>query len=160
MWNDRAFPGGWMRQAGSISFSHLVVTAALAACVTTAVPPAESRIRRELITSEDIARTAYTNAWDLLRGKARRYDFSEDVFGRPRSIRIRRGRSTINMAGGDVPMILVDGARLTDITALRDLPANAIESVELMSGINGTASQGTNSSAGVIYIHTWEASEP
>lgn len=148
-----------MRQAGSISFACLVATAALAACVTSAVPPAAPRPSRELITSQDIAKSAYTNAWDLLRGKARRYDFSEDVFGRPRSIKIRRGRSTINIAGSDTPMILVDGARVIDLTTLRDLPTDAIESVELMSGINGTASQGTNSSAGVIYIHTWEASE-
>ncbi len=148
-----------MRQAGSISFSHLVATAALAACVASAVPPAEPRPSREVITSENIAKSAYTNAWDLLRAKARRYDFSEDVFGRPRSIRIRRGRSTINMAGSDSPMILVDGARVIDLITLRDLPTDAIESVELMSGINGTASQGTNSSAGVIYIHTWEASQ-
>ena len=148
-----------MRQAGPIAFSRLVVTAALAACVTSGVPPAESRVNREVITSDDIARSAYTNAWDLLRGKARRYDFSEDVFGRPRAIRTRRGRSTISMAGSDTPMILVDGARLIDLTTLRDLQCNAIESVELLSGIRGTASQGTNSAAGVIYIHTWEASE-
>jgi outer membrane cobalamin receptor len=147
-----------MRQAGSISIACLVSTAALAACVTSSVPRAVSRPRTEVITSEDIAKSTYTNAWDLLRGKARRYDFLEDRYGRPRSIRIRRGRSSVNMAGSDTPMILVDGARVTDITALRDLPTNAIESIELMSGISGTASQGTNSSAGVIYIHTWEAS--
>jgi outer membrane cobalamin receptor len=147
-----------MRQAGSTSLALLVVTAALAACVTSTVPRSEPRPRVEIITSDDIAKSAYTNAWDLLRGKARRYDFAEDIFGRPRSIKLRRGRSTINMAGSDTPMILVDGARLTDIQALRDLPTNAIESIELMNGIKGTASQGTNSSAGVIYIHTWEAS--
>ncbi len=149
-----------MRQAGSISFARLLTTAALAACVTSAVPRAEPRVNREVITSDDIARSPYTNAWDLLRGKARRYDFSEDIFGRPRAIKIRRGRSTISMAGSDTPLILVDGARMIDFTTLRDLPCDAIESVELMSGINGTASQGTNSAAGVIYIHTWEASEP
>jgi outer membrane cobalamin receptor len=147
-----------MRQVGSISFACLVTTAALAACVTTAVPRADRRPITDVITADDIAKSSYTNAWDLLRGKARRYDFLEDRYGRPRSIRIRRGRSSVNVAGSDAPMILVDGARMTDITALRDLPANAIESIELMSGISGTASQGTNSSAGVIYIHTWAAS--
>ena len=149
-----------MRHALSMSIARLVATAALAACVTSTVPRApESRINREIITSDDIAKSSYTNAWDLLRGKARRYDFTEDVFGRPRAIRIRRGRSTINMAGSDTPMILVDGARVIDFTSLRDLPTDAIQSVELMSGIDGTAAQGTNSAAGVIYIHTWEASE-
>ena len=149
-----------MRQVGWISFAFLVATAALAACVTSGVPPTEARAHRELITSDDIAKSSYTNAWDLLRAKARRYDFTEDLFGHPRSIKTRRGRSTINTAGSDTPMILVDGTRVIDFTSLRDLPCDAIESVELMSGIDGTASQGTNSSAGVIYIHTWEASEP
>ena len=147
-----------MRQAGLISFASLVTTAALAACVPAAVPRADARPTLDVITAEDIAKSSYTNAWDLLRGKARRYDFLEDRYGRPRSIRIRRGRSSVNMSGSDTPMILVDGSRVTDITTLRDLPTNAIESVELMSGIRGTAAQGTNSSAGVIYIHTWEAS--
>ena len=43
-------------------------------------------------------------------------------------------------------------------TALRDLPVDAISSIELLGGITGTAAQGTNAAAGVIYIHTWEAS--
>ena len=148
-----------MRQAGLISIARLVATVALAACVPPAVPAPEPRTTREFITSEDIAKSAYSNAWDVLRGKARRYDFVEDVFGRPRAIRIRRGRSTISIAGSDSPMILVDGARVIDLNSLRDMPADAIESIELMSGISGTAAQGTNSSAGVIFIHTWEASE-
>jgi outer membrane cobalamin receptor len=53
---------------------------------------------------------------------------------------------------------VIDGARVSDFTALRDLPADAISSIELLSGITGTAAQGTNAAAGVIYIHTWEAS--
>jgi outer membrane cobalamin receptor len=62
------------------------------------------------------------------------------------------------MADSDTPMILVDGARLSDFGALRDLATDAISSIELLNGISGTVSQGTNAAAGVIYIHTWEAS--
>jgi hypothetical protein len=62
------------------------------------------------------------------------------------------------MPFADTPMIVLDGARIIDLVALKDLPTEAIESVELLNGITGTASQGTNASAGVIYIHTWEAS--
>ncbi|PYO51090.1 MAG: hypothetical protein DMD72_00590 [Gemmatimonadetes bacterium] len=112
----------------------------------------------ETFTAEQIARSGFTNAWDFLRARARRYDFYEDRYGRPRGIKTRRGRSTINMAGSDMPMILIDGARLGDFTALRDLPADAISSIDLLSGITGTAAEGTNAAAGVIYIHTWEAS--
>jgi len=141
--------------------SHILVLSAalLGACVSPSRTPRELATNStETFTAEQIARSGFTNAWDFLRARARRYDFYEDRYGRPRGIKTRRGRSTINMAGSDMPMILIDGARLSDFTALRDLPADAISSIELMSGITGTAAQGTNAAAGVIYIHTWEAS--
>lgn len=121
-------------------------------------PPAE-RASAQFITADEIARSGASNAWDLLRIRARAYEFTEDRYGRPRFIRTRRGRSTLNVAGADMPMIVIDGARLTDLVSLRDLSVGAIESVELLNGIAGTATQGTNASAGVIYIHTWEASQ-
>ena len=112
----------------------------------------------QTFSAEQIEHSGFTNAWDFLRARARSYDFYEDRYGRPRGIKTRRGRSTINLAGSDAPIIVVDGARISDFTTLRDLPTEAISSIELLNGINGTASQGTNASAGVIYIHTWEAS--
>ena len=121
-------------------------------------PPAE-RPSAQFITSEEIARSGASNAWDLLRGRARAYEFSEDRYGRPRFIRTRRGRSTLSVAGADAPMVVLDGARLIDLVSLRDISTGEIESVELLNGIAGTATQGTNASAGVIYIHTWEASQ-
>jgi hypothetical protein len=74
-------------------------------------------------------------------------------------VRVRRGRSTISVASADTPIIIVDGARVIDLGFLRDLSSESIESVELLSGISGTVAQGTNASAGVIYIHTWDASQ-
>lgn len=120
-------------------------------------PPTE-RLNAQFISADEIARSGTNNAWELLRSRARGYEFAEDRYGKPRSIRTRRGRSTLNMADADTPMIVIDGARLTDIASLRDLPVQAIESVELFGGIAATAAQGTNASAGLIYIHTWEAS--
>jgi hypothetical protein len=137
----------------------LLSAASLSGCVSPSRTTRElSTNSTETFTAEQIARSGFTNAWDFLRARARRYDFYEDRYGRPRGIKTRRGRSTINMAGSDMPMILIDGARVSDFTALRDLPADAISSIDLLSGITGTAEQGTNAAAGVIYIHTWEAS--
>ncbi len=146
-----------MRRLKSLFF--LFAAASLGGCVSASRAPRElSSNSTQTFTAEQIAHSGFTNAWDFLRARARAYDFYEDRYGRPRGIKTRRGRSTINMAGSDMPMILIDGARLTDFTALRDLPSDAISSIELMSGITGTADQGTNAAAGVIYIHTWEAS--
>jgi hypothetical protein len=145
-----------MRRAG---FVLILLAAALSSCVNQSPRPAELAANStEFFSAEQIARSGFTNAWDFLRARARRYDFYEDRYGRPRGIKTRRGRSTINMAGSDMPMILVDGARISDFSALRDLPTDAISSIELLSGITGTAAEGTNAAAGVIYIHTWEAS--
>jgi len=136
----------------------LLAAAPLTGCVSPSPRPELQATGTETFSAEQIARSGFTNAWDFLRARARRYDFYEDRYGRPRGIKTRRGRSTINMAGSDSPMIIVDGARISDFTALRDLPTDAISSIELLNGITGTAAQGTNAAAGVISIHTWEAS--
>ena len=141
-----------------ISLFIVVAAASVAGCVSPSRRAPQQVSRTETISAEEIARSGFTNAWDFLRARARRYDFYEDRYGRPRGIKTRRGRSTINMADSDTPMILVDGARVSDFGALRDLPTDAISSIELLNGITGTAAQGTNAAAGVIYIHTWEAS--
>ncbi|HST07547.1 MAG TPA: Plug domain-containing protein, partial [Gemmatimonadaceae bacterium] len=131
----------------------LLTAAAISGCVNTArTIPEHATESATTFTAEQIAESGFTNAWDFLRARARGYEFSEDQFGRPSRIRTRRGRSTINIAGSDMPMILIDGARLSDVGALRDLPAGAISSIDLMSGITGTAAQGTNAAAGVISI--------
>ena len=135
-----------------------VAATSIIGCVSASRKSFEPAPRTETFSAEQIAHSGFTNAWDFLRARARRYDFYEDRYGRPRGIKTRRGRSTINMADSDTPMIVVDGARLSDFGALRDLPTDAISSIELLSGIAGTVSQGTNAAAGVIYIHTWEAS--
>ena len=140
-------------------FAVFVCAAPLVHCVNSPRPSSElAASLSQTFTADEIAKSGFTNAWDFLRARARRYDFYQDRYGRPRGIKSRRGRSTINIADSDSPVIVVDGARLTDYTALRDLPTDAISSIEILNGISGTVAQGTNAAAGVIVIHTWEAS--
>jgi outer membrane cobalamin receptor len=148
-----------MRQLDRIAVSSSLTLACLVGCAPALPHLSEGGTRRDVISAEEISRSSSTNAWDLLRKRARQYDFSEDQYGRPVEVHIRRGRSTIAVANADTPIIIVDGARVIDVGFLRDLSAESIESVELLSGINGTVAQGTNAAAGVIYIHTWEASQ-
>jgi outer membrane cobalamin receptor len=139
-----------------------IAALSLCACAhsTAANPREASAPGKQIITADEIAKSGLNNAWDLLRKRALGYDFSEDRYGRPRAIRTRRGRTSISVRDGDAPLVIIDGARVTDVGALRDLSTDAIDSIELLNGISGTASQGTNASAGVIYIHTREASVP
>jgi hypothetical protein len=147
-----------MRRAFYLTIA-IASAGSLAACVNAPRPSSGlAGSHSQTFSADDIAKSGFTNAWDFLRAKARAYDFYQDRYGRPRGIKTRRGRSTINLADSDSPMIIVDGARLTDFTALRDMPCDAISSIEILNGITGTVAQGTNAAAGVISIHTWEAS--
>ncbi len=112
------------------------------------------------ITEDQIAHSGATTAWEVLRRNVTRYTYAEDQLGRPHSIRSQRGASSLILPDADTPMIIIDGARVTDLIALADLSAGAIDSIEVLSAIRGTGPQGTNASAGVIYIHTHGASNP
>jgi outer membrane cobalamin receptor len=133
--------------------------ASFVACAPAMRESAETPTKTDVITAEEISRAGYSNAWELLRKRARQYDFAEDQFGQPKEVHTRRGRSTISIASADTPLILIDGARVLDLGFLRDLSTGSIQSVELLGGIRGTVAQGTNAAAGVISIHTWEASQ-
>ena len=113
-----------------------------------------SPVGKDVITADQIEKSSATNAWDLLRAKAYKYDFKEDKYGVPYDIVTRHGRSSLALRDSDTPLVLVDGARLTDFRFLRQMTLDSIDNIELMNGISGTVTQGTNSSAGVIVIHT------
>ncbi|HEV7389567.1 MAG TPA: TonB-dependent receptor plug domain-containing protein [Gemmatimonadaceae bacterium] len=147
-----------MHQLRAAPLAGFLIAAFLVGCATPGYMPSTTSSRPDIISAEEIARSSSTNVWDLLRKRARMYNFAEDRYGRPRLITTKRGASTINVAGSDSPLVLVDGARLSDVGALRDMPTDAVDSIELQSGISGTSGQGTNAVAGVIYIHTKEAS--
>jgi outer membrane cobalamin receptor len=113
-----------------------------------------SPVGKDVITAAQIEKSSATNVWDLLRARAYKYDFKEDKYGVPYDIVTRHGRSSVALRDSDTPLVLVDGARLSDFRFLRQMTTDSIETIELMNGITGTAAQGTNASAGVIVIHT------
>jgi hypothetical protein len=140
------------------ALAGFLLAASLSSCAPPGYHPPELAGRAAFIGPDEIAHSSCTNVWDLLRKRASMYNYSEDRYGRPRSITTKHGASTISLYGSDSPLVLVDGARMTDLGALRDMSTDAVESIELQNGISGTSSQGTNAAAGVIYIHTKEAS--
>jgi outer membrane cobalamin receptor len=108
----------------------------------------------DVITGDQIDAEHVANAWDLLRRLVPRYTYVEDKGGRASMISARRGRSSISIASSESPIVMVDGARLTSLELLQDMPTIAIDRIELFDGPKGTRTQGTNASAGVIVIHT------
>jgi outer membrane cobalamin receptor len=134
--------------------------AATSACISTKPRYAEngSQFGDVVITAEQIDGLAVPNAWELLRQLVPRYTYVEDRAGRAVSIHGHRGRSSISLGGSEAPLVIVDGARLSSVDVLQQMPKDAIDRIELRGGSRGTSTEGTNASAGVIYIHTHSGS--
>lgn len=143
-------------------FKYVVATAAIVtlpvACgpyVSTGTNPSWSD---RVIGEQEIAQADEPNVWVLLQDKAHQYYFVEDGAGRALAIHSLRGQSSIVLTSGDMPMVIVDGARLVDYDLLQQMPLEAVERIEVMGSARGTSYEGTNAGAGVIYIHTRSAS--
>ncbi len=113
-----------------------------------------SRFGDLVISSEQIDAQHSANAWDLLRQLVPRYTYVEDRAGRAVSIRGHRGRSSIALASSESPIVIVDGARLSAVDVLQQMPTDAIDRIELRGASRGTSTEGTGAGGGVIYIHT------
>ncbi|MEP6689563.1 MAG: hypothetical protein ABJD07_00325 [Gemmatimonadaceae bacterium] len=94
-------------------------------------------------------------AWELLRRTANNFTLSQErISGGPTTIMGRRGRSSLYLADADVPILILDGARLIDARVLQQTSASDISRIKFINGIEGTVYQGTNAGGGVIIITT------
>jgi outer membrane cobalamin receptor len=114
-------------------------------------PARSSFPQGRLITSAEIERLGATDAWDVLRRSGTHISTGQTARGEPTRM-ARRGRSSIALS--DAPLVYLDGAHLTEISLLRQLPANNIGSMRILSGIEATPLYGTNAGSGVIEIRT------
>ena len=80
-----------------------------------------------VITGDQIDAQHAPNAWELLRLLLPRYSYIEDRSGRAVSIVGHRGRSSISVSGSESPMVIVDGARLSSLELLQNMPPDAID---------------------------------
>ena len=137
--------------------------ATTAACATTSTPKSYTangtQFGDAVITGDQIDAEHVANAWELLRRLVPRYTYLEDRAGRASAIVGRRGRSSIAVSNSESPIVIVDGVRLASLELLQEMPTNAIDRIELRRGSRGTSTEGTNATAGVIYIHTLSGSE-
>ncbi len=103
-----------------------------------------------VITKEDIAASGAQTAWDVLRHYAGHLTVDRRD-GSPGRLQ-NRGRSSIYLNDG--PIVFVDGVRVPDARNLQYVPAQDIESIHIISGIQATTYYGTNAGNGVIIIQT------
>ena len=104
-----------------------------------------------VITAAQIERSGGKNAWEVLKYDAPMLTLEEDRNGNPARIHWH-GRSSIYLE--DAPVVIVDGVRAADWKVLGQIPAGQIETIDIISGIEGTTYYGTNATSGVIEIHT------
>ncbi len=122
------------------------------ACATiTPAPERGSAAEGKLITAEMIKQSGATNAWDAIKRSGTHLSFRENSRGEPSSLTYR-GRSSIYLS--TAPIVVLDGARVSDFTALRDIPAHTISQIRIYTGITGTKYYGTGGGNGVIFVVT------
>lgn len=133
----------------------LLLTFLLAACHTTGAMPKSpdgEAYHSHVITSEAIARSGCTDAWEVLKRFSTTARATETADGQPQRLHPRRGHGSLLLQ--DDPVVYIDGVPLTDLRALRQMGAEDIDDIEEMGSIEATAFYGTNSNAGVILIRS------
>jgi outer membrane cobalamin receptor len=137
-----------------LAASYLAIALACATSPPRKADANGSRFGDLVINSDQIDAQHASNAWELLRFLVPRYTYVEDRAGRAVSIRGHRGRSSIALASSESPIVIVDGARLSAVDVLQQMPTDAIDRIELRGASRGTSTEGTGAGGGVIYIHT------
>ena len=150
-----------MVRSFAVHAAALLLAAAAPGCsssgalpATSAPQPATGPTGGRVITASAIAQSAARNAWEVVRDLGGNLSWRESSSGDPRTVRSRRGRSSIVNASADTPQLIVDGVRVNDYRMLRQIPASAIERVRVLGAIEATTYFGTGSVGGAIIIET------
>lgn len=152
---------GGLREGGNMLAKPIVwrtaagVAAAwlLAACGSHAAreEARPSQLSGQYVTAEQIRATGASSAWEALKYTVRTHRFT-DYHGVPTRIQSDRGQGSMVLR--EDPLVFLDGARLTDITILRMIPANNLYSIQVLTGPDATTYYGTSAVAGVILLET------
>ena len=105
----------------------------------------------KLITAEMIEKSGAATAWDALRRSGTHLSFRENMRGEPTSLTYR-GRSSIYLSSA--PLVMLDGIRVSNYTVLRDVPAQTVALIRILTGVDGTKYYGTGGGNGVILVQT------
>lgn len=104
-----------------------------------------------VITRDDIARFGVTNAWEAVQRGASHLVMRENSRGGVDRITYRGVTSL--MLSPNV-LFVVDGTVLSDHTPLRDIRAETVMYIQLLSGVEGTWRYGSGGGNGVVFVAT------
>jgi outer membrane cobalamin receptor len=120
--------------------------------------PAPSADGARVITAEQILRSSATTAWDIIK-QSGALSIKETYSGEPARLVNRRGRSSIYLPDSDTPLVVMDGAVLSDFRVLKQIPAHSIATIRILSRSQGALQYGTHVRGGVIIIITKSVSD-
>lgn len=104
-----------------------------------------------VITDSMIAASGAQTAWEIVKREAPQISYRETSAGEPARA-WRRGRGSIVL--NESPLLFVDGVRISDLRHLDQIPAATVQSIRILTGLNGTTQYGTNAGNGVILVQT------
>src|SRR5690606_10285992 len=83
---------------------------------------------RRVITAAEIQRSGATNAWEVLERNGTPLAIDEEAMPEPARSRLEFAR---------LPRVVVDGIQMLEIRLLRDIPANVISRIRILSPWRG-----------------------
>jgi hypothetical protein len=128
------------RMLQGMLFAALLIFPTACATRTTDTQSAAPSGRRDLLVREEIEKTQWANAYDLVRNL------------RPQWLRVR-GRDTITGDPGGVQVVL-DDVRIGGVEALRTMPVSGVTYLQWLDGITASQRWGTGFGNGAIFVST------
>ncbi len=141
------------------SFRGLAYVAGLAAMLQAGCQPMPrtstarpiSGGREIVITEQDITRMGVRTAWDAVRLKVPRLVVATDSGGRATTMRTQEVRT---IKGDQSPLLVVDGAQLSDVMYLRDIPASDVHLIRVLEEMDAERLYGLRGFNGAIVVET------
>jgi TonB-linked SusC/RagA family outer membrane protein len=106
----------------------------------------------EKLNSKDMNQGVVMNPADAMKGKISGVYIGQEG-GSPSATPDIRIRGISSLSGGSSPLVIIDGI-FSDVSVMRDLSPNDIESVSILKDASETAQYGSRGAAGVIVITT------
>ena len=137
-----------MRPLAMVVLTPLVV--GMIACASSGgVRQAPRRHDASLITRDEIMRSGATDAWDALHRVGSFLNLTER---RGQIAATYRGRASL-LVNPEV-LVVIDDVMMLDLASLREVQADSIAWIRVMSGAEGTPLYGSAGGNGVIVVRT------
>ena len=112
------------------------------------VPPVGSET---VISDSQIAGMGVQTAWQAVRLRAPRLTYGQDATGQPTRVRIDVP-SSVN--ADETPLLVVDGAQVSYLMYLDEIPASDVRFIRILSGQAASALYGLRGFGGAIVVQT------